>query len=329
MKIKHDILLIFVFCLLSSCGSKGSSNKKFFVGAPGDTHNTGLVYQCDSTGTNCDKIDLPSLTPNDRFGTALAHSSGNLFVGAPGTNNNQGALYVCQQDGSHCQQANTGLSLSYNQYFASALLYMGNSLYVGAPGDSGVTGQVYQCSSVGTQCAAMPQPSGMSNFLFGKSLASSLTTLFVGASNGTYNGQTSATGVVYEYDAINTTAIQLTTPSTLLTSDEFGTALSFFNASLYVGAPGINTDQGGLFQCDSSGINCSFLTPPADSQLSDKFGSALMPARGFLYVGAPGRHFQSGRVYQCASNGLSCNVLNPPDLEPNDLFGAAITDGNT
>jgi hypothetical protein len=183
----------------------GASNKK--VG----THTQqGAAYTFSSlSGTwfQTQELQASDGAQSDAFGSSVAVTSSAVFVGAPGKNKSgqsgAGAAYVFQgAAGSRTQAQQLWGDAASAENFGTSLAVNGNTTFIGAPyyyDGANDVGAVFaftlQSCTGGTQCWKQQQlivpPSGVlpvdPDSLFGISLATSGTTLLVGApysSNG-------------------------------------------------------------------------------------------------------------------------------------------------
>jgi len=139
-----------------------------FVGAPGDTNNTGNLYALDDTTWR--KFNNPSgLSAGDEFGSSIAYNTATdrVIVGAPGDSSDTGALYSGELTGlatitwTAITLPTGGDAPVAGDRFGAAVSYSTTkaTLYVGAPGYNNGAGRIYQLTDGGIWSVFMNVPS--------------------------------------------------------------------------------------------------------------------------------------------------------------------------
>jgi len=253
------------------------------------------------------------LTENDLFGTSVSMSNDFMFVGASMADDaylgeDVGVVYVYKNNGTDWSQ-HQKLQPWYQTndvYFGNAVSMFGNYAIVGAYYDS--YNEQYEGSAYiyylneGTDewfAVSILLPEGDTEAdLFGYEVSiteeyAAVCALFDDASGA-------ITGAVYvfgkdEGGQDNWGLIKKIVPASTFTGLNFGHSLAFQNDTLYVGAPGDNTngDYSGacyVFFKDQGGINNwgeIDVLFAEDASYEDNFGSEIYINQNFLAIGAP------------------------------------------
>ena len=291
------------------------------VGAENGNGGTGKVYIYDYAGswTLTQSLTASDAAASDRFGTAMSLDGDRIAIGAAGDDTNTGAVYVFDLAGTwtETQKLDAGVGKVSGDYFGGGALddslllkadnvkLVGNRLFVGAygtdTGNGAYQGKVYifELSGAWSLVSTLQATDGLSNAMFGHSLAVDGNHLFVSATND----QSSGAIYHFEYDGSNWPAKQKITPSSLASGDRFGHSISVYGARMCAGSPWADTfgnvDRGMVYCFEYSGsawqeVASVVATSGADS---DKFGQAISLDREVLLIGAPSVTTDTGAGY--------------------------------
>jgi hypothetical protein len=197
---------------------------------------------------------------NAFFGTSVAISGNTIVVGAGGTtvqgNPRQGSAYVFAEPTkgwrNMTQTAELTASDGYvGDDFGASVAISGNTVAIGAPyasiGSNYQQGASYVFVEPGsrwtnmTQTAKLTSSDGAANDIFGGAVAISASTIVVGASEATVNGNSSA-GKAYVFVQPESGWTDMTqtaelTASDAIADDYFGSSLAISGNTAVVGAP--------------------------------------------------------------------------------------------
>ena len=208
-----------------------------------------------------------------------------------------------------------------------------NVVYVGAhqANSLGKYGEVYKCSSDLSSCTSIDVSSlslevsdGITlGAAFGASISGTKNNLFIGA----VGIHTNAGGLVKcSVDGANCSVIDVSYLN-LTDNNFFGAALAATSNNLFVGAPGIHTNAGGVYKCSLDGTGCSEIDGSYLGFIDlDLFGASLLVSNNNLFIGAYGVHTHAGGIYKCDLDGTGCAAVdtNYLSLLDNTQFGVSL-----
>ncbi len=245
----------------------------------------------------------PTPSPTDRFGGTVGAVGGNIVVGASQDDTgatNAGAAYVF----SGAARGTTSTPLftllnpnpSTDDYFPWAFADLVGNLVVSAPYDNlnGTdSGAVYVfdgTSGALLRTIANPLTGHTAGDLFGYSIATAGTTLFVGAPLEDKQPSALDSGAVYVFDGTTGTLVRMLRNPTPGTNDQFGFAVAVAGGNLLVGARYDDTgatDAGSAYLFDlATGALVTALNNP-QPVAGANFGSVVAASGSRIAVAAP------------------------------------------
>jgi hypothetical protein len=289
------------------------------------------LFPWDGTWSAAEGV-LPAPTSDGEgdpgFGLALALDDSTLLVGAPLADSYRGHVYVYERVGGGWDLAQT-LPASNDSVdsalYGIAIALDGNRAVIGASGE-GPSGAVYVLerdakpgsgSSTWTAVQRIAEPDTVSSF--GSTVALATDALAIGApQNGTG-------GAVYTYrrDGGEWGLDQTLKRDGAEPYDYFGMALGFSESSLFVGSPGVTTDDGSgrvyEFHVDDDWSAGTTLSRPVQAA-AGSFGIPLSASRSStllvadvasVYAYLPGLGSTCSEDYDCdsghCSEGVCCD----------------------
>ena len=273
-----------------------------------------------------------------------------------GTNLYQGAVYVYTGSGSSWTQTAelTASDGRPDTYFGQSVSISGNTIVVGAIGDNTYHGAAYVFTGSGsswTQAAKLVASDGAQKDFFGSSVATSGTTIVVGADGATI-GLASGQGAAYVFTqsgAAWTQAAKLTA-SDGAAGDSFGSTVSISGNTVAVGAyfaaVNFNTGQGAAYVFTEPSSGWTSMTQTAkltasDGGMNDFLGVSIAISGNMVVLGAYGGtvfggNSDQGAAYvftQPASGWTDMSqsaTLTASDGQAGDYFGGSVAiSGNT
>ena len=288
----------------SRFGDAVAMNEEFAViGARGEASDRGAVYVFQRSGSawiQQARLEASDGAPGDQFGAAVSIEGMRILIGAPEDDNSSGAsagaTYVFTLTGGAWQEQAklTALEGQQGNRFGSAVEQEDDMLVVGAA-NGGFFGEglAYVFRQQGIvwleEAVLRASDAGLSDG-FGSSLSLQGDFLAVGAPIHD-NGTSADEGAVYVFQRGTT---EWTERAKLTASDgtggaNFGNDVILDQDQIYVGASGINNQQGAVYVFSRSGSSwletSSF--EPADAEEGDRFGWALALSGNQILVGAP------------------------------------------
>jgi FG-GAP repeat len=318
------------------------------VGAWGKNGGTGAAYVFVRSGTTwSEQAELTASdgAGGDSFGNSVAISGSTAVVGAWGKNLGTGAAYVFIGSGTTwSQQAKlTASDGVMGDAFASSVSISGSTVVVGAYTKASVLGifigAAYVFVRSGTtwsQQAELAASDGVSNDLFGISVAISGSTAVVGA---TENVAARGDGAAYVFVRSGTNWTQqakLTAADGALFGDGFGFSVAFSGSVVVVGAPFKNSGTGAAYVFVASGGTWSQQAEltAADGAANDWFGWSVAisadinsPTGLHVVVGAPSKNSSAGAAYLYLASGTTWSQqakLTASDGASGDSFGDSV-----
>jgi hypothetical protein len=288
-------------------------------------------------------VPLADLIPSDatgwtnaNFGWSVAVSGSTAVVGAPYATAVNGAYpggtaYIFSKVGGvWTQEAELSPSdTTASDKFGSSVAISGTTVVVGAPGHSYSLGAAYiyvDVAGTWTQQAELAAvgDAGESNVKFGSSVATSGSTVMVGADGY-------GTGSVYTY----TQSAGTWTPGAVLTppdgaiSDEFGWSMSLAHSTLVVGAVK-HAANGAAYVFNDVAGTWTYETEllASDGATNDYFGDKVATDGTRIVVGAPDHVDEQGAAYVFTGSGATWTQtaeLTASDGGPDDCFGWAVS----
>ncbi len=245
------------------------------VGAPGSNGDTGSAYVFVRSGPAWNQqaeLRASDGISGDFFGWSVAVTGSTAVVGANGKKNFQGAAYVFGRSGT---------------------------AWVGADGRDSFTGAAYvfvQSGTTWTQQAELTASDGLSNDLFGGSVAISGPIAVVGA-----DGTDSFTGAAYVFVQSGTTWFQRAKISAFdgAPNDLFGDSVAISGPTVMVGARGRNGGAGAAYVFVLSGTawNQEMELGASDGASNDHFGRSVGISGSTAVAGAPDQNASTGAAY--------------------------------
>lgn len=315
------------------------------VGAPYHMGTTaeGAVYVFEQTGgswSQTAELTASDGVVNDCFGSSVAISGTTVVVGDPCWNASSyaGAAYVfALNNGTWTQTAElTASDGASNDQFGTAVAVSGSTVVVGAPyhqvGSNLSVGAAYvysQTNGTWSQAAEFTPSDGKAGDLFGLSVATSGSDVFVGAE---YHVNGVGRGTVYWFSS-ETGAAWIQTAemnaSDETSADAFGESLSLAGSTLAVGDWGHtvngNANEGAVYLLTISGSSWSQQAEltPSNGQANDAFGWAVSATPSTVLVGEDGN--TGAYIFAgSASNWVQSAELAPSNPQSGNEFGYAV-----
>lgn len=337
--VQHSILIADDETDAHILGDVAISGNVIAVGAPRDEYgcpdsycsDTGSVYLFGFDGITWSqesRLNASDIEQWAEFGHSVAMERDTLVVGAPGTEPG-GAVHVFRRDGCRWVEE-AKLTPSHEPppwRFGSLVTIHGDTIAIGTSWPSSVEGTVYVFRLVDgawVEEAQLAPGEGLTNIAFGRSLAISNGTLFIGAP---FNGDAArSAGCVYVFRYDPGTQ-NWTQDVKLFAADPtehsgFGSSLALDGNSLVVGAEGDNWCHvtygpgcGAAHILHFNGVSWveDAKVIVADGELQYSFGDAVALSGDTVLVGAY-RHDNGGAVYVFKA-------------KPNDCDGDGVHDG--
>lgn len=283
----------------------------------------------DDGGTDAGAVylyDVPSgqlqefakLAPDDQtsgqnFGASVLVTADAVYVGAPGDQSDKGAVYVFDRTGRQIDKivADGGVE---RDFLGHSLAVSSDLIITGAPGndDFGLnTGYVYVFDRrTGAQLGGLISDDAFSSANFGRSLALSGTTAYVGAPRSAHLGI--SPGAVYVFDCLELTQLDKWVASDGIkgVTDRFGQSVAMFGEIVIIGAPKANAAY--IFDTDGNQVTKLF---PQFGFPDDDFGEAVAIGPGRAIIGGD-RHAEDRGSAFVFSTPQDC----PPDINGDGLL---------
>jgi len=293
--------------------------------------NQGAAYVFDCSSFPClqrSKLTGSDATDSNFFGWSVSAWSTMVVVTSP-THNSIGAAYVYDCSSFPCVERDklTPSDGQVNDNFGGATSIYGDLVVVGAAlhdansnPDQGAA-YLFRCSSF--PCIEEDKifaASGVTEDLFGSSVAIWQSLVVVGAKQQDPSARVTNQGAAYIFDCSSTPCTEMDKFFALdgEDSDFFGGSVSFFDGLVLVGAEAHGSGAPGaayLFDCSS--FSCSqvekFFLPDAED--SDFFGFSVSISSELAVIGAPFRHFV-GKTDQGAAYVLDASPFAPTTQPP-------------
>jgi FG-GAP repeat len=307
------------------------------VGVPLDDDNgddSGSAYVFDiSTGKQLFKFIPSDGALGDQFGTSIAIDDGVIAVGAdhddkPGFNSGSAYLF----------DASTGEQLfklvpndsTADDRFGVSIAIDNGVVAVGAfmDDENGTnSGSAYLFdASTGMQITKIVPSDGMTNALFGNTIAIDNGIVAVGATFDSGNGQNS--GSAYLFDATTGTQIIELQPIDIADGFQFGYSIALNNGVVTVGAVNSDDQSGSAYLFDASNGQQLAKLLPNDGAMGDLFGCSIAIENDIVAVGAfsdDDNGSNSGSAYLFdAFTGTQITKIVPSDGSEGVSFGIPI-----
>ena len=240
------------------------------IGSPEDNDNglgSGSAYLFTTSGTQQFKLLPSDGVAQDQFGSAIAIHNGIVVVGSGGDDDNgdqSGSVYLFDAStGNEIAKLlpNIGFldaGFGYSVAIENDLVAVGSFHY---NGPNALTGAVYLFDiSTGAQVAKLLPPAGAMGSGFGSSVSIYNGFVLIGAGSSNDNG--AASGSAYLYDAYTCDLVAQFLPTDGTANDLFGSAVSFANGRIAVGA--YRDDPNGPFSGSAYVFTAPNVTTPAD-----------------------------------------------------------------
>lgn len=263
------------------------------VGAPGRNGGRGAAYvfaQVGNVWTEQKRIDAPSSSAGDAFGSNLGLDGNTLIVGAPKYDapsvSDAGAAWIFTGAGATWNVQHSSVGTVANGQRGSAVAIEGDRAFIGATHErSDGLGAVRALTRVGTtwtQAEELVAPSGVSGDAFGQSLNVAYPLLLVGAPE-----RNSKQGATYAFEHDGSTwgsgQLLLTPPQA---GDEHGAVVDVSGSYAVSAIPGRNGEGGFRIWQKLSGWNPDFIRSRTAAMNWDEFGVSLDMSSESLIVGA-------------------------------------------
>ncbi len=278
--------------------SIATTGDRLIVSATSQNDGSGAVHVFekadDGIWSHAARLTVSDAAEGDGLGNSLAVSGHTLLVGASNQNDDTGAVYAFTSDGTGNWSQGAKLVASdgeSNDLFGASIAVAGETAFIGAPGKSSREGVVYIFASEGGEWIEQPALGAFGidrNSRFGFSLAVEGESLLIGAARHQRSmgaaflytledGDWNQTGMLVPFDA---------SPNT-----RFGTAVSFVEGNVWIGAPGANSFGGAIYslQKDENGNWSSAKKLVArDGARQTLFGTSMAVDGVVAVVGQPG-----------------------------------------
>ncbi len=329
-----------------------------FVGAIGNddqADNAGAVYLFERNQGGIDnwgqikKITASDGAAGDRFGLSVAISDDTLLVGANGNDDqadDAGAAYLFERNQGGADNWGQVKKLTADDgaagdFFGRSVTISGDTLLIGVSQDD-IQGAAYlfKRNQGGAdnwgQVKKFTAPGSTVGDQFGRSVAISGDTLFIGASGD--NDQADNAGAVYLFER-NQGGIDNWGQIKKITTDSgsfFGEALAISNDTLLVASPGEGGLQGAvyLFERNQGGAdNWGQVTKltAVDGAASDQFGYSMAISGDTLLIGTVGSGSGARAAYLFNRQGNLWQQVKKPiasDGVAGDYFGRSVAISN-
>ncbi len=258
-----------------------------------DSKGAVYVFRFNDRWEQVGRITASDGHPKDQFGLSIAVDNHQILIGAPGRHQSKGAVYVVNEntDGSFSEsQILIPDDLGPGDRFGSTLAIEENLSAISALSQSESRGAVYAYSNESGHWTLIDKVSP--DFLsissrLGSSVMINQERIYAGAP---FYGE--GTGIVLEME-FNSESKQLLIhnllqPQNQERSAQFGAALAFSRADLWVGANRSNRGRGAVhqFKAEGNGWINSLILHPHESIGRAAFGSSLAVHKGIAVVGA-------------------------------------------
>ena len=300
---------------------------------PGEVY----VYAAQPEWRTITRFRAPDATGDpDGFGRSVSADGGMVLVGASGNADTKGAAFVYEKDAGGSWAAATALEAEGNiagDAFGASVLMHGSVALVAAPRAGEGAGLVYafehDAQDSFTLSSRLRGSDSEEGDMFGSSLLMAGEMMAIGAP--LRNGGRGAVYVFHRDDAGIWQQSAKIEVDDLPERSAFGSALYADDASLYVGAPGVDQRTGAVFQFafdDAAQVwrEAGRLTA-FESDRFVQFGAALAMDGEDLWVGAPGAANGTGRIYRYvrgAFGWLGVATLMPESAGERASFGSAV-----
>jgi len=293
------------------------SGSSVVVGAPGET----VVYIFNTTGSLMATLTSPNPQSNGDFGGSVAVSGSRVVVGASGETVagffKAGRAYIFNTTGS-LMATLTSPNVESSGYFGASVATTGTSVIVGAENETagGVigAGHAYVFGTTGSLIATLASPNAQRNGRFGASVASSGSSVIVGALGETVVGFPNA-GRAYIFGTTGVLIATLTSPNSESSAD-FGGSVAVNSTSVFVAAylesaAGVS-GSGRVYIFSTSGALMTTLTSPTPHVVG-RFGWSVAVNGSSVVVGAPLEDGVGGHAHVFSTTGTLIATLTSPE----------------
>lgn len=265
------------------------------IGAP--LMNMVFVYQW--TGASWVFLHtINGFQTGEEFGYSVAINQDRLAIGAPGKST--AYIYILQNVQPPYWSKEWGIS-TLSGRFGTSVAIQGNNFVVGEPAHSNNYGRVtvfpYE-NGWNSQGTNLQRSDAAQGDLFGSSVAISGDLVVVGAP---MSGSGSGKVYVYSISSNFANTYQLTRPSAVDDSAQFGASVAIHNTRVVVGAPNYNSGAGAAYVFDgvvpAATVPTSISTTVIPLQSSQGMGTSVAVSAAGVAVGATGDSVNKGEVY--------------------------------
>lgn len=271
-------------------------------------------------------------TSGDRFGSSVAISGTTVLVGAYDQAKNAGRAYVFTKTASGFEQTAElkGSDTVVDDYFGWSVAVSGTTAVVGAVGHAKYMGRAYvftKTASGWEQAAALEGAGTVSEDGFGTSVATSGTTVIVGA-----EGYAKGAGRAYVFTetAAGWTQVAVLKGSDTVTGDNFGTSVAVTGTTAVVGTYGQSNFAGHAytFTDAAAGWRQAAVLKGSDTVAGDYFGVSVAISGATVLVGAYDHANTAGAAYvftHTVSGWKQAAELKGSDTAAGDYFGSSVS----
>ncbi|MEX0722632.1 MAG: choice-of-anchor B family protein [Gracilimonas sp.] len=268
------------------------------VGAAGANDGNGAVYVFAGNNGNWSETAKLSLDAEDAdFGSSVLLNGDHAFVGAPGHADGAGAIVVYRNSNGNWSEVETIVNPdTAGSGFGSTLAMDGMNLVVGAPERQGGNAYVFENedSEWNLKATLMSQQADERS-LFGSTVNIKDDQIFVGAPR-----HSSASGAVIVFTKDSESGEWMESDRLVAFDSQvrymFGSAISFTNDNVWIGAPNADGGNGAIyqFQNDEEGNWTGSTKMKSDQGEGDSFAGTLAAEGNTAVVGLTGADFGAG-----------------------------------
>jgi hypothetical protein len=313
------------------------------VGAPGDFVNSkgGIAYTF-SASTGALLKTLPNEGTGGQFGTSVAIYGATAVVGAPfetvSSTSSAGKAYTFSATTGGFLKTLTSANPQDPGEFGTSLAISSGTIVAGAPAERAygynAAGNAYTLSSsTGKIVKTLTSPNTMLHSpnatpggLFGTSVATTTSTIVVGAPDEAASGKGDA-GNVYTFTALGALGKTLISPSPQA-GGFLGTSVAIYGTTIVVGAPGENAGAGNVYVFSATTGAKLAAIPDPNGQAGDGFGTTVAIYGTTVVVGAPTEQVssdtQAGAAYSFSTAGKLLHNLKSPGVTLGGNFGSGV-----
>lgn len=277
--------------------------KRILIGAPGLNGSDGAAYlfeNVDGAWSETARMALPDAGNGSQFGESVVVHGDHAFVGAPGYGEELGAVFVYRLAEEGWMQVSSIMSpdTTGESGFGSSLAFNGSDLAVAAPQQGGGAVYIYsETDGAWSETAMFTNNQSSSRARFGSALVMRDNHLFIGSPR-----ENTATGAVYHYQKDGESG-SWSQAGRLLAFDgqpryQFGRAITWTSAGLWVGAPNADGSRGRVYQFsqneETGGWSGVQVVTLPESSAGDDFAATLAAEGDLAVAGLTGADYGAG-----------------------------------